>query len=98
MRKQSRRFFFNRNLRVELLTRTSIAEQLKTQGTRDGQREPLLWNHFLTRLWMDGTTFITSSFALQNTPALQTNDLVVSGCGFWFLVVVCGLWFWFLLI
>ena len=37
---------------------------------------------------MDGTTFITSSFALQNTPALQTNDLVVSGCGFWFLVLV----------
>ena len=37
---------------------------------------------------MDGTTFITSSFALQNTPALQTNDLVVSGSGFWFWFLV----------
>ena len=37
---------------------------------------------------MDGTTFITSSFALQNTLALQTKDLVVSGFWFWFLVSV----------
>ena len=28
---------------------------------------------------MDGTSFITSSFALQNTPALQTKELVIAG-------------------
>ena len=67
----------------------STIENLRDQGrsTETSPLESFFDSPQVSAGWMDGTTFITSSFALQNTPALQTNDLVVSGCGFWFLLI-----------
>ena len=57
-------------------------ENLREQGrsTETSPLESFFDSPQVSVGWMDGTTFIISSFALQNTPALQTKDLVVSGC------------------
>ena len=59
-----------------------IIENLRDQG-RSMETFPLESFFYWPQVsvgWMDGPTFITSSFALQNTPALQTNELVVACC------------------
>ena len=84
MRRQSRRFFLPKpqsRAPDSYIDRGTI-ENPRDQGRSTGTSplESFFDSPLVSVGWMEGTAFIISSFALQNTPALQTKDLMVSGC------------------